>query len=781
MHHYSRLYPRRVPLCLVLCLITCALLGACVPAGTKPTAPLPRANPGYVQWLERQSMLAATPTYSRLVSGTELLWRLPAADNSENRIAILLEAADTWLFVYPPSLLTEGQRTVMAELHTGTTLRQLKMLGFGGIYAAPTAESSALWTGQTGMPGAAAGESSGDSSGDSLSTESYAEDATSLGFAPHMGTEKQYIDLAKAAGREQMQLGAGLVPAAVGIGPDFLLAGRHVRDYPGSLIMVEVPKEYWHLLPPAPALTKPTGITTASSSLSASNASPMRSAKTAASPTSPPPVSKQEESPYAPRTWTATALRGPHQAALDALVAKNIVPAALVRDSLPWATPSGWAATPLMEGIDGVERRFVYRYHGNVNSPVLQWDDPSRNAQRILSASTIRTIGSQQQTLGGLYPEAWAGLDVAPVSNSKAVGSTVPEPAAAALRDLSREIRRYGGWSMQADVFPPSLTSAILSTGVDFTLDTITSPTAEYALLTGDTQPLKEALKASLNAGVDHRRLVRTLPHYKGLDLRPLYDTNNTHARSAATKLHAWLRTDSAKAWLGPPEATQQPERINATAATLAAMAAGFGPAEAIRPENATAIQSRHMLLTALRASLPGLLLLSGADITGALNVPVARSTKDGASVAKGTSPLGGWGFSSAAQAGIVTRTGLARAPSVYGAIQAQAAQPNSYGQQLADVVAKRRQWGLARAQLVALPNTSHTSTVAILLLLGDGSHSLTVANFSAQARSENIRISAGKHGQKGQDIQLELDPWQCRLIHIPYYVGSFSVRFLTC
>lgn len=704
-------------------------------------------------------MLAATPTYSRLVSGTELLWRLPA-DSSENRIATLLEAADTWLFVYPPSLLTENHRTVMAELQSGTTLRQLKMLGFGGVYTAPTAESSALWTGDTGEAG---GESpavpAGDGRVEAPNGTSYAEEATSLGFAPHMGTEKHYSDLAKAAGLEQMQLGAGLVPAAVGIGPDFLLAARHVRDYPGSMMMVEVPKEYWHVLPFAPALPKPAGVVP-SSSLSASNGPKTRSTKAHANPISPPP---------APRAWAATALRGPHQAALDTLVAKNIVPTALVRDSLPWATPSGWAATPLIEGIDGVERRFVYRYHGNVNSPVLQWDDPSRNAQRIMSASTIRTIGSQQQTLGGLYPEAWAGLDVAQATAPPAtfVGSPVPEPAAAALRDLSREIRRYGGWSMQADVFPPSLTSAILSTGVDFTLDTITSPTAEYALLTGDTQPLKEALKASLNAGVDHRRLVRTLPHYKGLDLRPLYDTSSTYGRTAATKLHTWLHTDIAKAWLGPPEATQQPARISATAATLAAMAAGYSPAEATRPENAAAIQARHMLLTALRAGLPGLLLLSGADITGALNVPAANSTKGNTSV-QGTSPLGGWGFSPAAQAGIVTRAGLARAPSVYGAIQAQAAQPDSYGQQLATLLAQRRQWGLAQAQLLALPSTRYPSTVAVLLQLVDGSHTLTVANFSAHARNENIPITAGKHSQKDQYMRLELDPWQCRLIHIP-------------
>lgn len=706
-------------------------------------------------------MLGASPQYTRLVSGTELLWRLPAATTDEGRIDTLLEAADTWLFVYPPSLLTEGQRPVMAELHTGTTLRQLKTLGIGGIYMAPTAESSALWAGQP--PSHDAGPSSPDLLG---------EEATSLTFAPHVGTEKHYAELARLAGQEHIQLGSGLVPAAIGIGPDFLLAARHVRDYPGSIIMVEVPKEYWSLLPPADEESTP-----ASPPTNPDHMQPSAIPKAAVT-----DQKSQQESPYAPRAWAATALKGSHQASFDALVAKNIIPAALVRDSLPWVSPSGWAASPIMQGTDGVERRFVYRYHGHVNSPVLQWDDPSRNAQRIMSASTIRTIGSQQQTLGGLYPEAWAGLDVAPTleqgvvpSAAPARTSSLPEPAAAALRDLSREIRRYGGWSMQADVFPPSFGPSILATGVDFTLDTVTSPTAEYALLTGDTQPLKDALKASLAAGLDHRRLVRSLPHYKGLDLRPLYESAS--GRAAIGNIQTWLHTPQAQAWLGTTD-TPQPQHIKATAATLAAMAAGYSPSDAIRPEKAPAIRARHMLLTSLRAGMPGLLLLSGPDITGTLNVDNTDSTSH---PAQATSPVGGWAFSAVAQAGGSTRTGLPRAPSVYGAIQTQVALPDSYGQALAALLAQRRQWGIARAQLRAVPDTQHPTTVALLLQLPDASYALTVANFSDSPRSENIRITRAKEPaqamgtkgrmpaapRQGQEMRLELDPWQCRLIHL--------------
>ncbi|MEG2173217.1 MAG: hypothetical protein RRY29_08130 [Desulfovibrionaceae bacterium] len=719
---------------LVLISLVCTLW-ACVPQNHKATAPLPRANPVYVQWLERQSMLAAVPQYTRVVSGTELLWRAPMADDPVIRINTLLEAADMWLFVQPQLLLTEHQRPVLAELATPATIRLLKSLGFGGVYMLPTAESSALWGGQ-----------------DTMST---GEDANSLTFAAHVGTESQYADLALLAAREQLQWGSGLVPAAIGLGPDFFLAARHVRDYPGTLMMVDVPKEVWSLLPPTLDLPL---------SLSAKEQN-----------------SARQKMPVNTENLSGIALQGAYAAAFTALVEKNILPPALLRDTLPWATPGAWAATPPIEGIDGVERRFVYRFYDSVQRPVLQWDDPSKNAQRILSASIIRTIGNQQQTIGGLYPEAWVGLDsITSTAPALSPSTTAPlsEPATSALRALSREIRRYGGWSMQADVFPPRLTKAILDTGVDFTTDSITAPTAEYALLTGDTLPLQQALKNSLAAGVDHTRLVRSLPHYAGLDLRPLLDS--PQGRNTGEKLTAYMHKS---AWAS--QAPLKGNTLHATAATLAAMAAGLSPAAATQAENAAPILIRHMLLTTLRAGMPGLLFVSGQDLVGALNLPASSAVSPAISAKPQNPPasstLGAWALSPAAAAAISSRTGHPRAPSVYGSIATQQATQNSYVQQVAKLAAVRKQWGIARATLLAVPDTSYASTIALLLKLPTGKHALTIANFSDQPRNEQITLEASTTAHHARDalspaqslsikdqlLRLELDPWQCRLIHV--------------
>lgn len=763
-------------LCVVCLICVLCIVGACAPHSRKAGAPLPRANPGYVQWLERQSMLSAVPQYTRMVSGTELSWRIPTTDDSGARITTLLEAADTWLFVQPELLLTERQRPVLAELGDPATLRLIQQLGFGGLYLTPTAESAALWSGQRQGSLSAPGE-----------------DISSLNFAAHVGTDKLFGELAQSAG-QYLQFGSGLVPAAVGIGPDFFLAARNVREYPGTLMMVEVPKELWKLLPPAAPLA-PSQLP-----IRGQAAGPNKAATLPAS-----SATRQSEN-MSPR-WTGTALEGPHSASFAALVEKNLVPSALLRDSIPWATHGAWAATPIIEGIDGVERRFVYRYHGDVQRPLLQWDDPSKNAQRILSASIIRTIGNQQQTLGGLYPEAWFGLDsVAPAStagqSSDAARARLAEPTASALRALSREIQRYGGWAMQAEVFPPSLTAAILRTGVDFTVDSVTSPGAEYALLTGDTQILKQNLKNSLNAGIDQRRLVRGLPHYKGLNLRPLLDS--PQGAAARTALEARLATKTAAAWALP----LHDNILYATATTLAALAAQLNPEEALRPEALAAVRSRHLLLTTFRAGMPGLLLLSGQDLTGALNLPatpVRSGDISGGDTQKGTaqtnatpsgtipsdpiqtgttpagSTLGAWAFSAPSAAAFATRSGQAKAPSLYGPVAVQATAADSYARQVAALTSLRKQWAVARASLSAVPDTNYTTSVALLLQTPAGTRILNVANFSDQARTESISLPAGGSARKvtdllspgqsvqvqGQSVRLDLDPWQCRLIHI--------------
>lgn len=667
------------------------LLTACGPSGSgRPLSAAempPRADPGYVQWLERQAFLGTANEYTGIVSGSELLWRAPSEVDS---VETLLTAAPTWLLIHPPTLLTAEMRPVLAELADPAVLGLLKEMQIHGLYIAPSDESGTIWEYRR-------------------ERSSTGEDITSPVWAAHMGTDKDFHHLARLAEQQGLQLGGDLVPAATGLGPDFFLAARNVREYPGCYVMVEIPADLWSLLPPA----------------------------------------RQE--------WIGTPLTA---AQTTALAAQDIVPPALARDALGWTTPGGWAVTGEVPGSDGVRRRWAYRYHGTPDRPVLNWDDPSGAGRKIFSAAAIRQIGLLRQTLGGLRMEALFGLDAAAASPDVTPTS---EPALSALRALSREIRRYGGWSIQRDPLPPEITSQVLQTGVDFTADTITTPAAEYALLTGDTGPLRKSLVAAIADHVDQRRIWRTLPATDGLPLKWL-QSPRFGADAPYTLKGALMRRKARKDTVSVSEDT-----LYATAATLSALAADAPPNATADDATRTGIRQRHLLLTTFRAGLPGLLLLSGQDLAGTLNI----SFPD----ASAPATRGAWRFFPSSGA-VSTRQGIPLAPTAYPPPLEQMARDDSYVRAVARLSALRNTHRIALGTVTDVGRSNRPGSVAVLTRLPDGDHLLTVANFSAASGEETVTFSRefparrargllrdGDISTSGHSVHLMLFPWECRLI----------------
>ena len=646
-------------LCLSLVLLSCTQQRSRVPSA----ATLPRADPGYVQWLERQAMLGNAPQLTALVSGTDKGLRASSVDTTQgdkraqggtgrgDRIDTLLAAADTWLWVHAPSMVTARMRPVWEELADPRYAQLMDALGLRGLYVASTAESGGIW--EYDRRRSLAGD-----------------DVTSLSFGPHAGTDKQFETFAGLAARRQWQLGADIIPPSTGLGPDFFLAARQVRDYPGAYMMLEAPEALWSLLPEAAG------------------------------------------------QWQGAPLQDAH---VTLLAEKGVLPPALARDELArgassWLQPGGWAVTGPIRGVDGVNRRWLYRYHRSPLYAQLHWDDPSGAARKILSASVIRQVGLLQHTLAGLHTEALVGLD--PVDGP--VDSPTLEPAPSALRDLSREVRRYGGWSVQLDPLPllssdaTSRRFAPQHSGADFMADSVTFPAAENALRSGDATALREALAQSLSAGLDQRRLARRVAGFQGL-----------------------------------------PQSEDAAAPQTTAR--------------------RHLLLTLFRGGLPGLLLLSGQDLAGSLSAqPLTDAHAEAA----------GWSLLLPEETASSTRQGTARAATLYPPVPQQWETPGSYAHTVSKITEARSAFGLARGRLLAVARTSHKGSVGFWVHLPEGSGSdaaLVLANFSASPVKERVPLpprvqgriydllrQAGQHGQ-GEDrseadasLTVELAPYQC-------------------
>ena len=657
--------------CLACCLAACtSQKHAARPASGATAAQaasngLPRADPGYLQWLERQSMLGAAPELTAQVSGTERIWR---NSSTARRLPVLLGAAPNW-FALNPYAVSTG-RPVFRALAGGAGAGfpdALPQAGLNGLFASPTGERGDIWNKHNQpSPGG--------------------ENVASLRFDPALGSDADFEKLAQRLEPLQIQLGGELPPAATGLGPDFILQARRAARFDGIYAMIAVPRKDWDLLP------------------------------------------------RLPDEWECLPLR---PEAVAQLARRGLLPDALVRDSLPWATPGGWAATGEVRGADGQIRRWVYRYSGDALRPVLLWQDPSGQARRIFSAAIIRHTGLQQQTLTGLRLEALMGLDVPAGAAEDAAAAQAARfarltPGLDALDEAAREVHRYGGWAMQDDVLPPSLTPVVLAGAVDFSRDSITPAAAAYALLSGDAAPLAALLRASQASGVDQSRLARGLHDWRAVDWRPLLDL--PQGRELIRKAQRLAGA--------PPEAM----RLWTTPASLAARALGLKPAEASASaadgKNA-ALREACLLLLGWRVGLPGLSFVSPQDLSGALDLP--RSTAD-LPASLGLTPL--WGDNP----GNVGQSGTPAAPSAFGALEQQWADRQSFLHSMARLLRARRDAGLAEGKLLAV-FSGPPGCVAVLSALPSGGCWLLAANFSAEKRIFPLTLPSGIAARAARDI----------------------------
>ena len=659
--------------CLACCLAACtSQKHAARPASGATAAQaasngLPRADPGYLQWLERQSMLGAAPELTAQVSGTERIWR---NSSTARRLPVLLGAAPNW-FALNPYAVSTG-RPVFRALAGGAGAGfpdALPQAGLNGLFVSPTGERGDIWNKHNQpSPGG--------------------ENVASLRFDPALGSDADFEKLAQRLEPLQIQLGGELPPAATGLGPDFILQARRAARFDGIYAMIAVPRKDWDLLP------------------------------------------------RLPDEWECLPLR---PEAVAQLARRGLLPDALVRDSLPWATPGGWAATGEVRGADGQIRRWVYRYSGDALRPVLLWQDPSGQARRIFSAAIIRHTGLQQQTLTGLRLEVLMGLDVPAGAAEDAAAAQAARfarltPGLDALDEAAREVHRYGGWAMQDDVLPPSLTPVVLAGAVDFSRDSITPAAAAYALLSGDAAPLAALLRASQASGVDQSRLARGLHDWRAVDWRPLLDL--PQGRELIFKAQRLAGA--------PPEAM----RLWTTPASLAARALGLKPAEASASaadgngKNA-ALREACLLLLGWRVGLPGLSFVSPQDLSGALDLP--RSTAD-LPASLGLTPL--WGDNP----GNVGQSGTPAAPSAFGALEQQWADRQSFLHSMARLLRARRDAGLAEGKLLAV-FSGPPGCVAVLSALPSGGCWLLAANFSAEKRIFPLTLPSGIAARAARDI----------------------------
>lgn len=650
--HIAVATARWLPVCFLLALI---LSAGCTPASrsgassaesgpadqaTVVSTGARRADPGYVQYLERLSMMGSQTELARVVSGSQLAWLRPAAAPFPDP---LLSLADTWLSVNPLVTLPETKKTVFASFSSPLYWQIFGKARIGGIYFAPASGSGALWA-------------------YNRKASARGDDVIQYTFSETAGSEDDYFRLLQVSNTNRKLLGLELTPATTGLGPDFFLAARYHRQFAGVYCMVEIPKKLWSGLPE---------------------------------------VTDQ---------WHGAPLDG---AQIAILAAQNLLPPAMAQDFLPTGAKGGWAVTSEIHGVDGLVRRWVYRYYDAPDQPVLNWEDPSMGARKILSGSAVKSVGMLGSALIGMRLDGLYGLDAsAPGGPSR----FAPSPGADAAIAVSREIRRYGGWGWLKDDIPLSLTLALMPEGPDFFRDNILSPGIEHAMLTGSTTLLETLLDDALVLGLDMRRFVHATPAEQGVsyDLPHLAEvaSGNTAASVLSPAAADKLRTETLQeamsavfaSTLSSPKGNDQPpfqqRHLFTTPAGLAALALGAGNAHSVTESMEPLIRDGHFLQVGLRALMPGLLMISGQDVSGALPLSWYAMADSAEGWDASLASRGAHAYTSSVPDQAVTAQGVPRVRTMYSTPDVQLLEDKSFIARLADLLAIRTTRNIANGTL---------------------------------------------------------------------------------
>jgi hypothetical protein len=610
-----------------------------------------RADPGYLQYLEKFSMRRKAMDLSAVISGSALGWQ---RSGSTSRADELLRSAAVWLYLNPQTIQIQDKRSVLSQLSRVAIWNSIKRMGISGLYLAPTGGSGSLW--EQG----------------SIERQSWSgdyEDVAQYDFAQYVGNDDEYKLLVKNSNNAESFMGGDIIPATTGLGPDFFLAARNFRDYTGIYCLVEVPKESWALLPSV-APESPGAALIASPKIS-------------------------------PAAWLVSPLSA---AQVTALSAKDIIPAALRQETLGYLPPSGWAATGEVRGVDGVLRRWVYRYFGDYKRAVLNWADPSATARQILNGSVIRQVGLFGNVLSGYSVNAFIGLESDRKFSAEIPGESAARPHVMALEasgNLSRQIRSYGGWSFLRDALPLAVLPDFLENGPDFALDGIGSPLAEQSLLTGDVRPLRLMLDEALQAGLDFKRLA-----HKG----------------------AYPYT---------------------TPAGFVAQALGLTAEKTISLEQRAEIIRGHKLLIFFQAMQPGLLVLTGQDLVGAMPISWRNMSDAPDKWDKRLASLGAYSlFRDAPDIGdarsirpmSVNTQGLPQAASLYGPLDEQFDNPESFLSELVKMLGLRKHFSLAQSKLAGRFKARSRVVVSLLLQRADDKgYVICLSNFSRAPADEHL------------------------------------------
>jgi trehalose synthase len=526
-------------------------------------------------------------------------------------------------------------------------------------------------------------------------------DRMSFDIDPELGTDADMIQLSRMAAAHNAVVIDDAIPSHTGKGADFRLAEMAYADYPGLYHMVEIKEEDWGLLPEVAAGRDAVNLT--------------------------PEV-------------------------CDILKDKHYIVGQLQRVIFfePGVKETDWSATPVVVGVDGKSRRWVYLHYFKEGQPSLNWLDPTFAAQQMIIGDALHSIDVMGARILRLDANGFLGVE------RRAEGPAWSESHPLSVNGnqlLGGAIRKAGGFSFQELNLTIDDIASMSHGGADLSYDFITRPAYQHALLLGNTEFLRLMLRQVHAFGIDPASLIHALQNHDELTLELVHfwtlHAHDTYLYQGQTFpgniLREHIREEMYERLAGehaPYNLKFVTNGVSCTTASIITAALGIRDLEAITEQDIKQIQHIHLLLVMYNAMQPGVFALSGWDLVGALTLPaeqVAHLMEDGDTrwIHRGAYDLVGLDPTAEFSAG-----NMPRPKTLYGNLVDQLQRPDSFASQLKKILAVRRAYDIAASKQILIPDVQHPGLLLMVheLPAGKGTQ-ITALNFSNEPIVETLHL----------------------------------------
>ena len=686
----------------LLIVIVVAIVGAVIACQQGPISQKPASD--YIDFLERQSMLFQAQQQADRISGAGVQWR---EDYGAPESGKLVRLASVWLLYYPGSVVPKPGQSVIGTLAEPKFWDAVRDIGIEALHINPTQRAGGIRQREF------------------TPTIDGWFDRIGLDTAPELGTEEEFRRMVDAATARGAIVAGDLVPLHSGMGPDFRLAERAYKDYPGLYTMVEIKKEDWGLLPQV--------------------SDPWLTAL----------VSKE----------TAVQLR--RKGYIPGLI-NSADASAEARD---W---SGWSATAEVVGVDGKARRWVYLHVFKPGQPAFNWLDPSYAAQRVQYGDAARNILGRGVKVLRLDADTFLGLE--PRSDDTAAAYYLTPLANLSTTDIAFAVRKIGGFTFQEFAAPLAQLKTFAPRGPDLSYDFFTRAEVLYPVINGDVLPLRLAHQFLLDSGVPAGTLVHSLQNHDEITFQLFelgsHDDFRFEGRTHNGKQIKDRILNTLRSTVGavPYNKLYRPQQdgIATTFAGFLAPALGIHDPYHATPDQVALIRRAHLLAAHANAMIPGVFALAAWDFVGALPVAVKdipgnlTAGDDWRWINRGGVDLLGENPGEDKSA-----FGLPKAKTLYGPVPEQLRDPESFASQIKRMLAARKRYRIHEGAIISVPNSGKPGVVLLVMTLPDnGGLAITALNYGRTATSVKVDLTqfsasipaASVAGQTARDIVREHD-----------------------